>query len=383
MSDYCLITINPTGQSFALVGVNVDQVDVQAIADLQASQQREVQYMKLHVASASLADVQELGHPGDADLGVIRCPMCPYYKLTVCSQSMQKKWKKCLLQHLHSHHRISRCQPQMRLLHKTKARQHKLVGGKSRGFANLTAVGFKQFSVLRVLFNGDRMLRKCSDNYLVESARILREPLPTYSGHVDRATVKMLTRTGVKFVSASEETTPEIIKIGTVFVTKGFVELYFSEYLLNDLRIEKTRHRLVVHFLRCGCRYAELMPTKQSTFWIHLMERIIFSTGMQNRKQALILECADHDEFSTVSMDGLLRPAMRVMGQADYRASTERRNAAPIADDTAMRRLITVRGRTGAVLMVKPCLDESAPNINRVLENNVHCLLYTSPSPRD
>ena len=82
--------------------------------------------------------------------------------------------------------------------------------------------------IMRALFNADRVLRKCSDTYMEESAHILRESLPDYSGMVDRATVKLLTRTSIMFVRAREADASENLKIGSVRVSTGFTEVLFQ-----------------------------------------------------------------------------------------------------------------------------------------------------------
>ena len=287
---------------------------------------------------------------------------------------MRKKWKACLLRHLRKRHSIKGRKPLKRLRVKTPLRKKLCVAGDSRGFANLTAVGFKQFTVLRALFNAHRMLRRCTDDYMETSARILPAPLPEYTGMVDRATTKLLTRTSVQFIATTGVDTcilDTYLRIGKVSVTKGFTELFFSEYLMCEQRIEKTRHRLVVHFLRCGCAYAELVPTPQSFFWLQLVERILFSSAIQNRMTSLLQECASHEEFSTVSADGLFKTTQRIIGQADYRASKAERDAAPITDADAVRRILTVRGRTGAVLLVAPTRSESGYDISEMVNDKV------------
>ena len=287
---------------------------------------------------------------------------------------MKKKWKMCLLRHLKNRHGVNVVKAPLRMRSKTrpfKPTRWSQIGGKTRTTANLTAVGWKQFAIVRTLFNADRMLRNCSDKYLENSARILRESAVSYAGRPDKATVEFITRTNVSFVPAAASDTLTTLKIGSVRVSGGFAELYFSEYLLNDHRIEKTRHRLVIHYLRCGCSCAELLPSSKSVFWVDLMERLLFSEALQKRKQALLLECADHGEFSTVSMDGLLRPTRNISGQVDYRASFAKRNAAPIPDSLSMRRIMSVRGRTGAVLMLEPTCDESGVAVGAVLAKNV------------
>ena len=209
---------------------------------------------------------------------------------SVCMQPTDEteKWKTYLLRHLRNFHGakyIKQTGPPRRLRGKQRVYNVRQSGGKSRRFANRTAVGSKQFLIMRALINADRMLRKCTDDYLQESACILRNCLSTYTGKVDRATVKLLTRTAIKFVPQDEGDAPLNLRIGTMHVTKGFAELYFNEFLMCDMRTEKARHRLVIHFLRCGCTFAELLPTARSTFWIQLIERILYSPAMQNRKK--------------------------------------------------------------------------------------------------
>ena len=48
-----------------------------------------------------------------------------------------------------------------------------------------------------------------------------------------------------------------------------------------------------------------------------------------------------------MSVDATIRAAMRIRGQASYRASSGVRNSMPFGDDVALRRILTARGRTG------------------------------------
>ena len=73
-------------------------------------------------------------------------------------------------------------------------------------------------------------------------------------------------------------------------------------------------------------------------------------------------ECVRHLDCTHVAMDGLIRPARRLQGQADYRASKQRRNEAPIGDEDAIRRLVNVRSRTGAVLAILPISSNERPD---------------------
>ena len=86
------------------------------------------------------------------------------------------------------------------------------------------------------------------------------------------------------------------------------------------------------------------------------------SSAIRNRKMALLQECVRHQDCNHAAMDGLIRPARQLQGQADYRASKQRRNEAPIGDEDAIRRLVNVRSRTGAVLAILPISSNERPD---------------------
>lgn len=70
-----------------------------------------------------------------------------------------------------------------------------------------------------------------------------------------------------------------------------------------------------------------------------------------------------HEELQHVSIDATIRILRRVRGQADYRASASVRNSAPIPDDEAKRRVLTVLGRSSSVIVSTTVKDEAAPNL--------------------
>ncbi len=66
-------------------------------------------------------------------------------------------------------------------------------------------------------------------------------------------------------------------------------------------------------------------------------------------------------------MDATIRIMRRVKGQADYRASKEKRADAPIPAAKAWRRVLTVCGRTGAVVGLPLIQNEGSIEIARAL----------------
>ena len=68
-------------------------------------------------------------------------------------------------------------------------------------------------------------------------------------------------------------------------------------------------------------------------------------------------------EFQYISMDATMKCCMSILGQESWRASSAKRNAAAFDDEHALRKVLTVRGRTGAVLGMMAISSEKAPEI--------------------
>ena len=71
----------------------------------------------------------------------------------------------------------------------------------------------------------------------------------------------------------------------------------------------------------------------------------------------------DNKEWLYVSVDATLKTCLKLKGQESYRAPKAARTAAPFLDATAWRRLLTARGRTGAVLLMVPLATEKAEHV--------------------
>ena len=92
----------------------------------------------------------------------------------------------------------------------------------------------------------------------------------------------------------------------------------------------------------------------------------IFLKKMENMNRVLL----EQDEWHYLSMDATLKLCMKLMGQASYRSPKSVRNEAPFGDDVAWRRLLTIRGRTGAVLLLHPLQNESEDQVVDALAQN-------------
>lgn len=105
------------------------------------------------------------------------------------------------------------------------------------------------------------------------------------------------------------------------------------------------------------------------------MEDIFASTAVGSLLATLQLAFHDTSEYTCISIDATLKVAMSIKGQASYRASKRLRNEACFGDDEALRRVLTVRGQTGAVLAIQLIKGEDAQEVAGCLEQ---CLPHSS-----
>ena len=101
------------------------------------------------------------------------------------------------------------------------------------------------------------------------------------------------------------------------------------------------------------------------------MEDIFHSTQVRLLKQEITLSLEHDQEYTSLSIDATLKVCMVVLGQASYRAPASVRNAACFNDAESLRRVLTIRGRTGAVLGIVPIRAEDAPSVVQAIEQSL------------
>ncbi|CAE7245695.1 unnamed protein product [Symbiodinium sp. CCMP2456] len=101
-----------------------------------------------------------------------------------------------------------------------------------------------------------------------------------------------------------------------------------------------------------------------------IVHDVAASSAFRGKMERMMGSWLRRDEWHYVSMDATLKLCVKVMGQAPYRASKKIREEAPFGDEVAWRRLLTVRGRTGAVLLMQPIQNESSEQIAETLRDN-------------
>lgn len=103
--------------------------------------------------------------------------------------------------------------------------------------------------------------------------------------------------------------------------------------------------------VRRGSKLVNLLPSHTSRWW-PLVEDIFQSKQSQLLRSSMIEECVKRQEFRAISIDGTFRVCLSVLGQKPFNMKKSDREDAPFHGHESVTRVITVRGRTGAVVSI-------------------------------
>ena len=154
--------------------------------------------------------------------------------------------------------------------------------------------------------------------------------------------------------------------IGYYHYDASFATLLLRQAMAVHGKAKTARTAITGHFAQLGHPAVPLLPRRVDT-WMALLEDILQCPSVQGLRDTAVAECVRHQEFLHLSMDATLRVAMRVKGQANYRASKHDRAQCVVDDTEAKRRILTLRGRTGAVIAMEPIQSEGAEVVEPVL----------------
>ena len=113
-----------------------------------------------------------------------------------------------------------------------------------------------------------------------------------------------------------------------------------------------------------------LLPSHTARWW-PLVEDVFSSEKCVALRNNLLTACAHHNEFRSLSIDGTFRVCLSILGQRPFNLSLDKRNDAAVPEAESLRRVITVRGRTGAVVSMFATYGEGAPEIQKGLRESL------------
>ena len=233
--------------------------------------------------------------------------------------------------------------------------------------------GARQLKVLAALFEDDCLSGRVRTSYLQDSASIIRGCFPEHAlaTRTDRTTDRdlcfLLDSTGPTFFyNGGEDNRRDVRRVGNVYYTRGFANLFLEFALTEHGRLRPIRDRLVQVCVRGHNPLWHLFPRHPKTT-AAVLEDIMASPYAQGTKERLITQCCEHSEFTHMSIDATVRIAMSLKGQANYRASRAKKEAAALPEEEAKRSVLTARGRTGAVLGMWLIRSEATNHVSDAL----------------
>eukprot|EP00435_Cladocopium_sp_Y103_P008302 s3962_g2.t1 len=232
--------------------------------------------------------------------------------------------------------------------------------------------GTKQLRIILALYDADCMLRQKELEYLHRSACLLRQQVwPELSAartSIDKEIRLLLTSSGPKYCNKAAIGTDIIARrVLNLYYDRGFAEVLYRELLIHHSNVKSVWPRLFVISKEQGNPLANLYPTHTRHWW-PIVEDVFMSSAVQSLRSNLLLTLERNEEYACVSADATLKVCMALKGQASYREKADVRNSACFGDAEALRRLLTVRGRTGAVLGLVPIVSEKDEFIANALK---------------
>lgn len=134
----------------------------------------------------------------------------------------------------------------------------------------------------------------------------------------------------------------------------------------NPVQAKSIWPRLMLNAVRAGSELVNLLPSNTARWW-PLVEDVFSSPNCLALRDDLLQSCLHHNEFRSLSVDGTFRVCLPILGQRPFNLSKSERAEAAIPEEESFRRVITVRGKTGAVVTMFPSYGEGAIDIRKGL----------------
>lgn len=234
--------------------------------------------------------------------------------------------------------------------------------------------GRKMLNVVYALFDEDQINRIRCTSYIARAAALLRSTVwPALScrqADVDRSLILVLTERGPEYRNGCVVHHESVLRrVGYTYYDRSFCTMVVQEFLLQHGRVRSTIPRVILRMRLQGGELTTLIPCNVST-WLKILEDVFHNAWVRSVMEDCLETCYDNSEFRHLSMDATIRVLRRVRGQSDYRAGPQTRSTSAIPDSQAKRRILTVLGRTSAVLGSFVVKDESSNCIADAIERH-------------
>ena len=270
----------------------------------------------------------------------VKCPGCPF---RIFNRRVQ------LLQHIKNHH----------------VAENRYV-----------ASGTKQLRVIISLFDEDQLHgKKPHASYLQRSATLLQGAIkPKLSPNhniIDTSIRLLIEPTGPRLVNRSLLGKKLLARrVGNFYYNHEFAEEFFKTMLLSKASFRDIAAKFSLQSQSSSNLLTSMLPS-QTMFWSNVAEDIMSCKETCDLLKLLLHECEQANEYRYLSIDATVKCCLSLIGQGTYRDSKATRAKAPLADEDPIFKCLTVRGKSGAVLLVTGIQSEASSSIANACKEGI------------
>ena len=228
------------------------------------------------------------------------------------------------------------------------------------------ASGTKQLRILVAIYDDDATRNaKHEAKYLRRSADLLRAQVkPGASSRcnaIDKHIRMCMTRLGPCFMSLGQVKKSRVRRrVGNVYYDRSFANAFMCNAVAGRGSFRQIAAAFASSSTRGQGQLSSLLPEASHSFWCNVLEDLLQSPQMATKLQSLLNECYEKEEFRYISIDATVKCMMKILGQASFNESQDLRDAAALPDAESVYKLLTVRGRTNAVLALRGIRSEAS-----------------------
>ena len=181
-----------------------------------------------------------------------------------------------------------------------------------------------------------------------------------------------MTDVGPQLVSAHYVCSQKLLRrVGHIYFNRKFANAFLSAAVQSNASFSKIASIFAARSTTAGGELASMIPTRSRGFWHNVLEDIVESPVFCAAIARYLQECGQRTEYAYLSIDATVQCLLKVVGMATYRHSAVARASMPVPEDEAVYKMMTVRGRTGALVAVQGIKSEAASNVAQVLEARI------------
>lgn len=230
--------------------------------------------------------------------------------------------------------------------------------------------GTKQMRVIIALWDDDQTAGRRSDDYLARSATLIansvQPKLTHHQNFIDKKIRLVLTGAGPVYYNLQiVDESRDLRRVGNIYYNHEFAEMLKTEALVHHCKVRSLLTRLTMSARSKGCQLTTLFPTRAETWW-GLVEDVFTSSAVKLLSASYMDAMIENEEMECLSIDTTMKIAMTLMGQAHWRADHSTKQKAVVPEVESIRRVLTVRGRTGGVITMTSYKQDDNTDTERI-----------------